>query len=106
MRRFLLLALALAAGPAAPAATSDAPITPKETIVLFDGKTKKDLSMFYTWLRNHGRNDPDKVFTVVDQIDGAPAIRPLRDPLDCAPDLKHACLGLALVPALGCVIPD
>ena len=23
----------------------------------------------------HGRNDPDRVFTVVDQIDGAPAIR-------------------------------
>lgn len=53
----------------------DAPITPRETIVLFDGKTKKDLSAFYTWLPKFGRQDPDKVFTVVDQIDGAPAIR-------------------------------
>lgn len=50
-------------------------ITPKEKIVLFDGKTKKDLSAFYTWLAKFGRQDPDKVFTVVDQIDGAPAIR-------------------------------
>ena len=58
-----------------PATTSDAPITPKETIVLFDGKSKKDLSAFYTWLPKFGREDPDKVFTVVDQIDGAPAIR-------------------------------
>lgn len=76
--RPLLLTLGVAAGfiaSVASAATSNAPITPKETIVLFDGKTKKDLSSFYTWLRNHGRNDPDKVFTVVDQIDGAPAIR-------------------------------
>jgi hypothetical protein len=52
-----------------------APITPKETIVLFDGKTKKDLSAFYTWLPKFGNEDPDKVFTVVDQVDGAPAIR-------------------------------
>ena len=53
----------------------EAPITPKETIVLFDGKTKKDLSAFYTWLRDYGHKDPNRVFTVVDQIDGAPAIR-------------------------------
>jgi hypothetical protein len=52
-----------------------APITPKEKIVLFDGKTKSDLSLFYTWLAKFGHEDPDKVFTVVDQIDGAPAIR-------------------------------
>ena len=57
------------------AASDAAPITPKETIVLFDGKTKKDLSLFYTWLPKFGNEDPDKVFTVVDQIDGAPAIR-------------------------------
>lgn len=50
-------------------------ITPKETIVLFDGKTRCDLSAFYTWLPKFGREDPDRVFTVVDQIDGAPAIR-------------------------------
>ena len=72
----LAAALALSGGGAfAQGANSDAPITPKETIALFNGTTKKDLSAFYTWLRNHGRNDPDKVFTVVDQIDGAPAIR-------------------------------
>jgi hypothetical protein len=48
-------------------------ITPREIIVLFNGK---DLSNFYTWLAKHGRdNDPDRVFTVVHQIDGAPAIR-------------------------------
>jgi hypothetical protein len=57
------------------AASSAAPITPEETIVLFDGKTKKDLSPFYTWLAKFGHEDPDQVFTVVDQIDGAPAIR-------------------------------
>lgn len=51
-------------------------IVPTETVVLFDGKTKKDLGAFYTWLPKFGaRNDPDKVFTVVDQVDGAPAIR-------------------------------
>ncbi len=48
------------------------PITPREKIVLFNGK---DLTGFYTWLGKHGREDPDRVFTVVDQIDGAPAIR-------------------------------
>ena len=47
-------------------------VIPKETIRLFDGKS---LDPFYTWLAEHGYNDPDKVFTVVDQIDGAPAIR-------------------------------
>lgn len=51
-------------------------IVPREKIVLFDGKTVKDLSAFYTWLPKFGaRNDPDRVFTVVDQLDGAPAIR-------------------------------
>lgn len=41
-------------------------------IRLFNGK---DLSAFYTWLVNDHRSDPDRVFSVVDQIDGAPAIR-------------------------------
>lgn len=64
------------AGLAVRAATpAEPPITPKETIVLFDGKTRNDLSMFYTWLPKFGNSDPDKVFTVVDQIDGEPAIR-------------------------------
>lgn len=77
VRSILLVAgLAGSGGVAlAQGANSAAPMTPKETIALFNGTTKKDLSAFYTWLRNHGYNDPDKVFTVVDQIDGAPAIR-------------------------------
>lgn len=50
-------------------------IVPKEKIVLF-GKSKKDLTAFYTWLPKFGaNNDPDKVFTVVDQVDGQPAVR-------------------------------
>ncbi len=68
------LAFAAAAGSRATPVTS-APITPKEKIVLFDGNTRKDLSAFYTWLPKFGREDPDRVFSVVDQIDGAPAIR-------------------------------
>ena len=54
------------------AAFSATPITPRETIVLFNGK---DLSNFTTWETVHGREDPDRVFSVVDQIDGASAIR-------------------------------
>lgn len=48
------------------------PITPRDTVVLFNGK---DLSPFTTWTVRHGPDDPERVFTVVDQIDGAPAIR-------------------------------
>ncbi|MDP3071797.1 MAG: DUF1080 domain-containing protein [Opitutaceae bacterium] len=48
------------------------PITPDKIIPLFNGK---DLSPFVTWLVGFGHTDPDKVCTVVDQIDGAPAIR-------------------------------
>jgi hypothetical protein len=47
-------------------------VTPRETLVLFNGR---DLSNFYTWLAKLGRADPDRVCTVVDRIDGAPAIR-------------------------------
>lgn len=47
-------------------------IVPREPIMLFNGK---DLSGFYTWESVHGHEDPDRVFTVVDQVDGAPAIR-------------------------------
>jgi hypothetical protein len=39
---------------------------------LFNGK---DLTNFYTWLVDTKYEDPDRVFSVVDQIDGAPAIR-------------------------------
>lgn len=47
-------------------------IIPTETIELFN---KKDLSGFYTWLEDYKYDDPYNVFSVVDQIDGAPAIR-------------------------------
>lgn len=48
------------------------PITPAEPIVLFNGK---DLSNFYTYLESTKYDDPLRVFSVVDTIDGAPAIR-------------------------------
>jgi hypothetical protein len=52
---------------------SSVAISPAKPIVLFNGK---DLAQFYTWTNKHGRDeDPDRVFTVVDQVDGAPAIR-------------------------------
>ncbi len=47
-------------------------VTPTETIHLFNGK---DLSNFYTWLVNTKYQDPDRVFSVVEAIDGVPAIR-------------------------------
>ena len=47
-------------------------ITPTTTIKLFDGKS---LANFDTWLVDHHEADPERVFTVVDQIDGASAIR-------------------------------
>jgi len=61
--------LATAANP--PAAASAA-IVPDKKIVLFNGK---DLTNFYTHLVGHKYKDPNRVFTVVDQVDGAPAIR-------------------------------
>jgi hypothetical protein len=63
---FLFVADAVAANPETPA------IVPSSRIALFDGR---DLSQFYTWLRNLKYEDPDRVFTVVQAIDGAPAIR-------------------------------
>ena len=73
----LIASLSLSAASVEPAA-----ITPRAPIVLFNGK---DFSNFYTWIgasgpvdankKIQGREDPDRVFTVVDQIDGAPAIR-------------------------------
>jgi hypothetical protein len=44
----------------------------EKTISLFNGK---DLSNFYTWLVDTKYADPDRVFSVVDQVDGTPAIR-------------------------------
>jgi hypothetical protein len=49
-----------------------AAIKPTEVIKLFDGKS---LANFESWLVDHHSTDPERVFTVVDQIDGAPAIR-------------------------------
>lgn len=68
----LALALLGALSPRLGIAAEKPAIVPRETIVLFNGK---DLSNFYTWETVHRREDPDRVFTVVDQIDGAPAIR-------------------------------
>jgi hypothetical protein len=61
----MALAPAHAQGPAAA-------IKPSAVIKLFDGKS---LANFESWLVDHHSTDPERVFTVVDQIDGAPAIR-------------------------------
>jgi hypothetical protein len=53
-------------------AAGQAAISPDKAIQLFDGKS---LDGFYTWLVDSHREDPLRVFTVVDQVDGAPAIR-------------------------------
>ena len=63
----LLCLLAAAARAAEPAA-----VAPSAPVSLFNGT---DLSAFTTWLAVHGTADPDRVFSVVDRIDGAPAIR-------------------------------
>jgi hypothetical protein len=47
-------------------------VSPTETIQLFNGK---DLSPFYSWLVGDHYADPSRVFTVVQYVDGAPAIR-------------------------------
>ncbi len=71
-----VLCFLLAATGFMPAAAVSAPVVPDKVIVLYDGKTVTDLSQFYKWLGPLGRdNDPNHVFTLVDQIDGAPAIR-------------------------------
>jgi len=49
-----------------------AAIAPSSTLKLFDGRS---LANFESWLIDHHEADPERVFTVVDQIDGAPAIR-------------------------------
>jgi hypothetical protein len=64
----LVLSLAQAAAAQAPPAA----ITPQSTIHLFDGKT---LGTLEPWVVDTHRQDPLRVFTVVEQVDGAPAIR-------------------------------
>jgi hypothetical protein len=65
------LLLACTAGVATQPA-GEVAIRPDRTIRLFDGK---GLESFDTWLVDDHRTDPLRVFSVVDQIDGAPAIR-------------------------------
>jgi hypothetical protein len=62
-----ILATATGAAPQEPPV-----LRPTAPIALFYGR---DLSGFDTWLVDHHDQDPDHVFTVVDQIDGAAAIR-------------------------------
>ena len=59
----------------APVVPQDAPAArrPEAPIVLFGPGT--GLGAFEAWLVDTHEKDPDRVFTVVDQIDGAPAIR-------------------------------
>lgn len=47
-------------------------IAPTSTIRLFDGRS---LDNFEPWQQDNHEKDPDKVFMVVDRINGAPAIR-------------------------------
>ena len=53
-------------------AAAQTAVRPDRVIHLFDGKS---LDHFYTWLVDSHKEDPLRVFTVVDQVDGAPAIR-------------------------------
>ncbi len=59
-------------GPAAPQGGPPGVLRPERPIVLFDGR---GLDAFETWLVDSHREDPDRVFSVVDQVDGAPALR-------------------------------
>jgi hypothetical protein len=65
--RLLFLVLVLPVG-----LEGQSAVRPDRTIHLFDGKT---LASFDTWLSDDRQADPLRVFSVVDQIDGAPAIR-------------------------------
>jgi len=72
LRQRLCLLLSGTAALAAAFALPPAASAQKPVIQLFNGK---DLTNFYTWLVGDHRQDPDHVFTVVDAVDGAPAIR-------------------------------
>ena len=67
LRRLLLLGMLPCCG-----WCEEPAIKPSATIRLFDGKT---LDNFDLWQQDNHEQDPDKVFSVVDQVDGAPAIR-------------------------------
>jgi 3-keto-disaccharide hydrolase len=69
------LAILIALTTALTARQAPAPLaasSPSSTIKLFDGRS---LGNFQTWLVDHHEADPERVFSVVDQVDGAPAIR-------------------------------
>lgn len=70
--RHTAIAAALVLGAAALLAQAPpSAIVPTAPLRLFDGT----LNQFETWLVDQHAADPDRVFSVVDQIDGAPAIR-------------------------------
>lgn len=71
---FSLIASVITVFAAEPTASRDDAdvVVPREVVSLFNGR---DLSAFYTWLVDFHREDPQRVFSVVDQVDGAPAIR-------------------------------
>jgi hypothetical protein len=72
LTRFAIVAtLVLAASPRFPA-QAPAAVAPTAILKLFDGTS---LAHFETWLVDRHSEDPERVFSVVDQIDGAPAIR-------------------------------
>jgi hypothetical protein len=72
----LLLVALLAASSARSVAAESAVVTPAKPIVLFDGKSAADLSQFYIWLGPLGKDhDPNGVFTIVRETDGAKVIR-------------------------------
>jgi hypothetical protein len=68
----VLLMVALISPSAGRAQDTAKAVTPSAVIKLFDGAS---LANFDPWLVDHHENDPERVFSVVDQIDGAPAIR-------------------------------
>lgn len=69
---WLLAFVALDSRSAATPGDAAEPIEPHARVTLFNGK---DLLGFYPWVPAFGREDPTHIFSVVDQIDGAPAIR-------------------------------
>ena len=72
MALVLALSLLLLSAPVVP---QEAPAArrPEQSIVLFGPGT--GLAAFDPWLVDTHEKDPDRVFTVVDQVDGAPAMR-------------------------------
>lgn len=75
-RRLLFVFVAIALLGLAPALPAQEPaaLTPSAPVKLFD-PVAPSLDHFQTWLVDHHTADPQRVFSVVDQIDGAPAIR-------------------------------